>query len=114
METGKPTKTSLGLSENIEGLLCYVLAWVSGIIFLLIEKENKFVKFHAIQSIVTFLSLTIVSFVLGYIPILGSFLSLVISLLQLALWIFLMYKAYTGEKFKLPFAGDIAEQQLNK
>ena len=47
-------KTSIGLDENVAGLLCYVLGWISGIIFLLIEPKNNFVRFHAIQSIVVF------------------------------------------------------------
>jgi len=53
-------KTSTGLQENIAGLLCYVLGWVTGIIFLFIEKENKFVRFHAVQSIVVFGVLSII------------------------------------------------------
>ena len=47
-------KTSTGLEDNIAGLLCYVAGWVSGLIFLLIETENKFVRFHAVQSIIVF------------------------------------------------------------
>ena len=42
-------KTSIGLTENVAGLLCYALGWISGIVFFLIEPENKFVRFHAIQ-----------------------------------------------------------------
>lgn len=114
METGKPTKTSLGLNENLEALLCYLLTWVSGFVFILIEKENNFVRFHAMQSIITFLPLLIISFVAGKIPFLGGFISFIIGILELVLWILLMYKAFQGEKYKLPFAGDIAEQQLNK
>lgn|SRR5699024_1358722 len=48
------TKTAIGLEENIAGLLCYLFTFVSGIIFLLIEKENKFVRFHAMQSLIFF------------------------------------------------------------
>jgi uncharacterized membrane protein len=47
-------KTSTGMEQNLEGLLCYVLGWLTGIIFLLLEKDNKFVRFHAIQSILVF------------------------------------------------------------
>ena len=52
-------KTSTGLAENVAGLLCYVLGWISGLIFILIEPENKFVRFHAIQSIFVFSILTV-------------------------------------------------------
>ena len=59
--------TKTGLQENVAGLLCYILGWVTGIIFLILEPENKFVKFHAIQSIIVFGALSIVSAVFGWI-----------------------------------------------
>lgn len=103
-------KTSLGMDENLEALLCYLLAWITGLVFYLLEKDNKFVRFHAMQSIVTFLPLTILSWILMFIPFFGWILGWLISLLGLILWIVLMIKAYQGEKFKLPIVGDIAEQ----
>ena len=104
-------KTSTGLSENVAGLLCYVLGWVSGIVFILIEQENKFVRFHAIQSIVVFGAITIASAVLGWIPFIGAFFAWIISVIGFILWIVLMIKAYQGTKFKLPWAGDFAEKR---
>jgi uncharacterized membrane protein len=109
-----PQKTALGIDENIAGLLCYVLGWITGILFLLLEKENQFVRFHALQSLATFLALFILSFVLGFIPFVNLLACVLIPLLSLVLWILLMVKAYQGEKYKLPFVGDWAEQQLNK
>ncbi len=106
-------KTVLGIGENIEGLLCYVLGWITGIIFLLIEKENQFVRFHAMQSIVTFLALFLVSVIFGIIPVLGWIVSILIFPISLILVIFLIYKAYKGEKYKLPYIGDFAEKHLN-
>jgi uncharacterized membrane protein len=106
-------KTVLGIGENIEGLLCYVLGWITGIIFLLIEKENKFVRFHAMQSIVVFLALFVISLICSLIPILGWIVSILIFPISLILVIFLMYKAYKGEKYKLPYIGDFAEKHLN-
>ena len=103
-------KTSTGLSENIAGLLCYVLGWISGIVFLLIEQENKFVRFHAIQSIVVFGAITVIQIILGFIPIIGLVLSYIIWLISLVLWIVLMVKAYQGQKYKLPWAGEFAER----
>jgi len=105
-------KTSIGLKPNFAGLLCYVLGWVTGLIFILLEKESNFVRFHAIQSLITFGSLTLIAIVLGFIPILGWILDILIYLLAFALWIVLMIKAYQGEKYKLPWAGDFAEKQL--
>ena len=103
-------KTSTGLEENVAGLLCYVLGWITGLVFFLIEKENKFVRFHALQSIIVFGILNIAGIVIGWIPIIGGVIGALIGLLALVLWIILMIKAYQGEKFKLPWAGDLAEK----
>ena len=103
-------KTSTGLAENVAGLLCYVLGWISGLVFILIEQENKFVRFHAMQSIIVFGALTIASFILGWIPFIGAFLIWLISLLGLVLWIVLMIKAYQGTEYKLPWSGNLAEK----
>ncbi len=110
-------KTSTGLSENVAGLLCYVLGWISGLVFILIEQENKFIRFHAIQSIVAFGSITVVSIVLsilGSIPFLGVVANIangIIGFLAFVLWIVLMVKAVQGKKYKLPWAGDFAEKR---
>ena len=111
-------KTSMGLDENVAGLLCYVLGWISGLVFLLIEQENKFVRFHAMQSIITFGSITVVSIavsILGLIPVLGVVFGIVnwlIGALAFVLWIVLMVKAFQGMKYKLPWAGDFAEKRV--
>ncbi len=104
-------KTSTGLTENVAGLLCYVLGWISGIVFILIEPENKFVRFHAIQSIVTFGVLIVASALLSWIPFVGVFFGAVIGILCFILWIVLMVKAYQGTKYKLPWAGNFAEKR---
>ncbi len=111
-------KSSTGLDENVAGLLCYVLGWVSGLVFILIEQENKFVRFHAVQSIATFGSIMIVSIalsILGRIPFLGVVFDIanwIIGLLAFVLWIVLMVKAVQGTKYKLPWAGDFAEKRI--
>ena len=103
-------KTSTGLTENVAGLLCYVLGWVSGIVFILIEQENKFVRFHAMQSIIVFGALTIARFILGWIPFIGAFFAWIILVIGFILWIVLMVKAYQGTRFKLPWSGNLAEK----
>ncbi|MFQ5800264.1 MAG: DUF4870 domain-containing protein [Candidatus Hydrothermarchaeales archaeon] len=113
-------KTSIGLEENIAGLLCYLLGLITGIVFYVIEKDNKFVRFHAVQSILVFGAILVISWVVipivAFIPILGAMvgvlLSLVVSLGSLVLWILLMYKAYSGEKYKVPVVGDLAEKYV--
>jgi uncharacterized membrane protein len=110
-------KSSTGLEANLAGALTYVLGWVTGIVFLVLEKDSRFVKFHAVQSIVVFLGITVVWYVLAMLPLIRWIalgLSPLVMLAAFILWILLMVKAYNGEKFKLPIAGDIAEQQSNK
>ena len=105
-------KTSTGLTENVAGLLCYALGWISGLVFILIEKENKFVRFHAMQSIIVFGILNIAGIILSWIPFVGFFLWTLISVLGLILWIVLMFKAYQGIMYKLPWAGNLAERRV--
>lgn len=106
MENKDLGKTSTGMQPNMEALLSYVLGFITGLIFYLIEKENKFVRFHAMQSIVVFGALFVAGFILSFIPIIN----LIFWIAEFVLWIMLMVKAYQGEKFKLPVAGDIAEK----
>jgi len=103
-------KTSLGMEENLEGLLCYVLGWITGIIFLILEKESKFVRFHAVQSIVVFGAYSILALIFGFIPVIGWIVLYVLGALAFILWVVLMVKAYQGQMYKLPVAGDIAEK----
>ena len=106
-----PEKTSSGLSQNVAGLLCYFFGWVSGIIFLIIESKNNFVRFHAIQSIVVFGAINVIVIIFWFIPIIGWIINILIYILAFILWIVLMYNAYQGRKYKLPVAGDIAANQ---
>lgn len=110
----EPKKTSLGLEENVEALLAYLLVWVSGIILLLLEKESDFVRFHAMQSTITFLGITILMWIFAIIPFVGWILANLLWLLGIILWIVGMVKAYQGERYKFPIVGDIAEQWLGK
>ncbi|MEE9583229.1 MAG: DUF4870 domain-containing protein [Dehalococcoidales bacterium] len=107
-------KSSTGLDENVAGLLCYVLGWVGGLVFILIEPENKFVRFHAMQSIIVFGALSVIWIPLQFIPFLAVFIGWLLGGLGFVLWIVLMVKAYQGEMYKLPVAGDLAEKWLTK
>ena len=104
-------KTSTGIQANVAALLSYLVGFISGIVFLVIEKENKFVRFHAMQSTIVSGSLFVLQIVLSFIPFLVM-LSPLVGLAGLALWIILMIKAYQGEMFKLPVIGDIAEKKI--
>ncbi len=102
-------KATFGLDENIAGALTYVLTILTGLIFYLAEEKNKFVRFHAVQSMIVFGGLWIISFILSRIPMLGL-LNIFVGPIGLILWILLMVKAYQGEKYKLPMIGEYAEK----
>jgi len=113
------------MSSNVAGLLTYILGFITGIIFLVIEpyKNDKFVRFHAFQSIffnvaiIVFwiaymIVVSILSFVtLGLIAMVMGLVGFLIWLAILAYWIFLMYKAYNNQLYKIPFIGDLAAKQ---
>jgi uncharacterized membrane protein len=106
------------MAENVAGLLCYALGWITGLIFFFIDKR-PFVRFHAAQSIVVFGGLTIIRVALGMVFIAGgaSFgfgLLWLVSILGFVLWILLMIKAYQGERYRLPIAADLADQIFGK
>ncbi|MEX2529266.1 MAG: DUF4870 domain-containing protein [Gemmatimonadota bacterium] len=114
-----PSETSSGLDPNVAGALSYLLGPITGIIFLVIEKKNSFVRFHAAQSVGLFVAffifavvLSVASTVLAAIPVLGwivaillGLFSLLLGLVGLFLWLFLMYKAYNGEEWEFPWVG---------
>jgi uncharacterized membrane protein len=112
---------SAGLQSNVAGLLCYLVGFITGIFFLLVEpyKSNRFVRFHAFQSIFVSVVWIVAHFALGALFVMlpwtlwpvTSALSALVSLAFLLLVLLLMYKAYTNEKFKLPVIGDVAEKQ---
>jgi uncharacterized membrane protein len=116
-------KTSTGLEQNTAALLAYLFTWVTGLIFYLIEKDNKYVRFHAMQSIlfgfamiIAGVLLVILTTILGYIPFIGGMASMLLSFVYwigtVIIWILLMVKAFQGERYKLPFIGDIAERNV--
>jgi uncharacterized membrane protein len=108
----EPTGTSTGLSPNIAGLLCYIAGWVSGIIFFVLEQKSKFVRFHAAQSIVAFGTITVAGIILGLIPVVGHAFSTIIGIIGFIVWIIMIVKASSGEWYKLPWAGDVAESMV--
>jgi uncharacterized membrane protein len=112
MEGNDLGRTSTGINPTVAGLLCYLLGFVTGIIFLVLEKENRFVRFHAMQSIFTSVFFFILNTVLHFIPFIGWVLIPVVGIVAFILWILLMVKAYKGEYYKLPVVGDMAEQKL--
>lgn len=124
-EAPKAGKTSLGLDQNVAALLAYLFGWLGGLIIYLTEKDNKFVRFAAMQSIILSVSAMVIYWVLGFVVAalaiatygFGSLLGLLMPLLgigYLVVWIMLMVKAYNNEEWELPVVGKIARNVVNK
>ena len=105
-------ETSSGLKENMAGSLCYVLGIITGLFFFLMEKKNKFVRFHSLQaiffSVVWLILQVVVSVLFSFIPFLFKPLLFLINLVAVIFWVTLMVKAYQGEYFLLPVIGKMA------
>jgi len=102
-------KTSTGFDANVAAALSYLVGFVTGIIFLLVEKENRFVRFHAMQSTLLFAGIVAIDILLQIVPILGALVVIFVVIpLSAILWLLLMFKAYQGEEFKLPIVGQMA------
>lgn len=101
-------------NENLMAAASYLLGFLTGIIFLLIEKQSKFVRFHAMQSILLFGGIFIANIALGFIPFLGWLVGLVLTFAGFIFWIVCMWKAFQGEMYKVPYVGEMAEKQLAK
>lgn len=110
----KKQPTSSGMEQNLAGMLSYLVGFVTGIIFLLIEKENKFVRYHAIQSIGLSVALILIYTVLSFIPFIGWLIGLLLSPVTMILVVYVMWQAYQNKYFKLPIISQIAEEQINK
>jgi uncharacterized membrane protein len=106
-------KTSTGLDANVAAALSYLVGFVTGIIFLLVEKENKFVRFHAMQSTLVFAGIVAIDILLQIVPILGALVVVFVVIPASAfLWLLLMYRAYQGDEFKLPLVGQMAADRI--
>ena len=123
----REAESSTGMSANQAGFLCYVLGWITGIVFVVLENKSSFVRFHAWQSIMTFGVLTVAHLILytmlrtiafaTFLPGLAIFagvLGTIIWILMVILWIILVIQAGTGKMWKVPWAGDWAEKQISK
>jgi uncharacterized membrane protein len=114
--------TSMGMSPNVEAGLSYVLTWVTGLIFFFMEKQNRFVRFHAMQSILFFGGLTVINIILSVIggfgvPGIGLLVALVswaVGIVGLVGYIVLLINGFQGKYFKLPIVGDYAEKYANQ
>jgi len=115
-----------GIEENIAGLLCYLFFWVSGLVFLLLDKR-PFVRFHAAQSVGLCVAAAVIGAGFGIFYVFVTFIIAIIHLPMafliylvwrmiwvacFTIWVYCMYKAYQHEKFKLPIIGDMVEKMV--
>ena len=121
-QTQPPTGQGTGLAPNIASLICYICMPITSIIFLIIEKENVDVRFHAWQGtafgigyILVIIALEILAAIFGAIAsvlgiIIGFFIPIV-GLIAFVVWIVCLIKAYQGERWRIPIVGDFAAKK---
>lgn len=107
-------RSSTGLPENVASTLCYALLFVTGLVFLLVERRNLQVRFHAMQSLMAFGGLALMVNILPVVPFIGTALAFVVGVFMVALWLVCMWRAWQGDRWKLPLVGDEAEKQINR
>lgn len=120
-ESGPPSSQGSGLAPNVAGALSYLLGPITGVVFLVIDRERPYVRFHAMQSILVsvawiaaWVALSILGFILGQIPVLGFILTgllwLALAALGFVLWLYLMYQAFQGREWEVPVLGEHARR----
>ena len=102
------TKQSTSVPQGVASLITYFVPLFGGLLFLFLEKENKLVRFHAVQSILLWIFFIIISAVFGWIP--G--INIILWIFVIAVWIFIMYQALLERNFELPILGQIARRQV--
>lgn len=106
--------TAMGMKARTAGLLCYLFGWVGGLVFFLLERDSRFVRFHAVQSILFFGTVSILGWVCSFFPYALVGLGGVVGLIGFIGWIVLMVAAHRGRYYKLPVFGDLAEQLMSR
>lgn len=107
-------KAAFGLSENVASALAYIFSPLTAFVFLVAERENKTVRFHAMQSFLFFGALVVISLAIGWIPLLGGLVKSVVWLITVVSMFYFAFMAYSGKTIKIPFFGTIAWEQVNK
>lgn len=111
----KETKNSTGLEPNVAALLAYLFGWVSGLVFYLIEKDDKFVRFAAMQSILLSVTYFALVFIISFVTFgFGWSLTYLLGLGYFGLSIYLMVQAYNKKEVELPVIGKFAKDAVNK
>ena len=118
---GESVPAGTGIAPNMAGALSYFLGALTGVLFLIIDKDRPFVRFHAMQSIVLsvawvglWIVFSVLSMILGAVPVLGWVIGLLLSIALgiggFVLWLYLMYRAYSGDEWEMPMVGEYARR----
>lgn len=102
---------STDVTTNLLAAFAYLFGCLSGAVLLVLVRDDKYVRFHAMQSVLTFLGILVVGVIVREVPLIGRLLGVFLSIGTAVLWVFLMLKAVTGERFQLPYIGEIADRQ---
>jgi uncharacterized membrane protein len=105
--------TTMNMDPNVAGGLSYILGWITGLIFFLVEKQNRFVRFNAMQSILLSVVWIVGGWILDVIPYVGGVLGLLFGIAGFIIWIICLVNGFQGKYFKLPLIGDYAERWAN-
>ncbi|TMC19575.1 MAG: hypothetical protein E6J36_14290 [Chloroflexi bacterium] len=116
--------TSTGLSARTEAILGYLFWWLGGLVFFVIERKNRFVRFHAAQSIIFFGGVSVLLealHLISLIPLLGfllyiplSFASTIITVIAILTWLFMMFQMYRGRNFRIPIVSEYADRLVDR
>lgn len=120
-EPGEAVPAGTGIAPNMAGALSYFLGALTGVLFLILDRDRPFVRFHAMQSIVLsvawvglWIVFSVLSMILGAVPVLGWIIGLLLSIALgiggFVLWLYLMYRAYSGDEWEMPMVGEYARR----
>jgi len=104
------TEASSGLKQNVAGILCYVFWWIGAIVMLVLEADNKYVKFHAFQSIIVFAFFTVALIIFSIIPVINVFMVPLLGAFSFIVWLVMIVVTAQNKTYKLPWAGELAEK----
>jgi uncharacterized membrane protein len=96
----------------VAAALAYSCGPITGALFLMVEKDDRFVRFHAAQSLVTFGGIALLQMLMRSLPVLHWFAGGPLLFATAVLWVVLIVKAFLGERFKVPYIGDFVERQV--
>ncbi len=108
------SQSTTGLPENVANFVAYLLGWITGLVMLLVEKDDATVRYHAAQSVTVFGSLTILNILLPFLPALGPMIMGILAPVTLVLWVVLLVMSLLGNAPRLAVISNFADQLLQR